>query len=80
LGVHATIIGLAFGLTTPAYALLPPNQFPVVATRPVDPVVHRNEPGVVTADEHGTNDHTSCEKSGGQGVDPHRIAAERLWK
>jgi NhaA family Na+:H+ antiporter len=24
-GVHATIIGVAFGLITPAFALLPPN-------------------------------------------------------
>jgi NhaA family Na+:H+ antiporter len=57
-GVHATIIGVAFGLITPAYALLPPNQFPAVATRLVDEVVHRNEDGVVTADEHESNDHT----------------------
>ncbi len=57
-GVHATIIGVAFGLITPAYALLPANQFPAVATRLVDEVVHRNEDGLVTADEHGANDHT----------------------
>jgi NhaA family Na+:H+ antiporter len=57
-GVHATIIGVAFGLITPAYALLPADQFPAVATRLVDEVVHRNEDGVVTADEHGSNDHT----------------------
>jgi NhaA family Na+:H+ antiporter len=57
-GVHATLIGVAFGLITPAYALLPPNQFPEVATRLVDEVVHRNVDGVVTADEHEENDHT----------------------
>jgi len=57
-GVHATLIGVAFGLITPAYALLPPDQFPAVATRLVDEVVHRNEDGLVTADEHGANDHT----------------------
>jgi NhaA family Na+:H+ antiporter len=57
-GVHATLIGVAFGLVTPAYALLPPNQFPAVATRLVDEVVHRNTDGLVTADEHEANDHT----------------------
>ena len=57
-GVHATIIGVAFGLITPAYALLPPDQFPAVATRLVDEVVHRNDDGLVTAYEHGENDHT----------------------
>ena len=57
-GVHATLIGVAFGLVTPAYALLPPDQFPAVATRLVDEVVHRNDDGTVTADEHEANDHT----------------------
>ena len=31
-GVHATIIGVAFGLITPAFALLPPNRYPEIAT------------------------------------------------
>ena len=57
-GVHATIIGVAFGLITPAFALLPPNLYPEVATRLVNEVVSRNEDGVVTADEHEENDHT----------------------
>jgi NhaA family Na+:H+ antiporter len=57
-GVHATLIGVAFGLITPAFALLPPNLYPDVATRLVQEVVHRNEDGVVTADEHEENDHT----------------------
>ena len=57
-GVHATIIGVAFGLITPAFALLPPNIYPEVATNLVNEVVDRNEDGVVTADEHEENDHT----------------------
>jgi NhaA family Na+:H+ antiporter len=57
-GVHATLIGVAFGLITPAFALLPPNLYPEAATRLVQEVVHRNEDGVVTADEHEDNDHT----------------------
>ncbi len=57
-GVHATLIGVAFGLIAPAYALLPPDKFPAVATRLVDEVVHRNADGVMTADEHEANDHT----------------------
>ncbi len=57
-GVHATIIGVAFGLITPAFALLPPNLYPDVATRLVNEVVDRNADGVVTADEHEANDHT----------------------
>ncbi|HSE10578.1 MAG TPA: Na+/H+ antiporter NhaA [Nocardioidaceae bacterium] len=57
-GVHATIIGVAFGLVTPAFALLPPNLYPPVATQLVSEVVSRNEDGVVTADEHEENDHT----------------------
>jgi NhaA family Na+:H+ antiporter len=57
-GVHATLIGVAFGLITPAYALLSPDKFPSVASRLVDEVVHRNIDGVVTADEHEANDHT----------------------
>jgi len=57
-GVHATIIGVAFGLITPAFAFLPPNVYPEVARNLVDEVVDRNEDGVVTADEHEANDHT----------------------
>lgn len=57
-GVHATIIGVAFGLITPAFALLPPDVYPQVATQLVNEVVVRNEDGVVTADEHEANDHT----------------------
>jgi NhaA family Na+:H+ antiporter len=57
-GVHATLIGVAFGLITPAYALLPPDHFPAVATGLVGDVVHRTSDGVVTADEHEANDHT----------------------
>jgi NhaA family Na+:H+ antiporter len=56
--VHATIIGVAFGLITPAYALLTPDRFPEVANELVEEVVVRNEDGVVTADEHEANDHT----------------------
>lgn len=57
-GVHATLIGVAFGLVTPALALLPANLYPEVATRLVEEVVDRNEDGVITADEHEANDHT----------------------
>jgi NhaA family Na+:H+ antiporter len=57
-GVHATIIGVAFGLITPAFALLPPNVYPEVATNLVKEVVSRNKDGVITADEHEENDHT----------------------
>jgi Na+:H+ antiporter, NhaA family len=57
-GVHATLIGVAFGLITPAFALLPANLYPEVATRLVGEVVDRNQDGVVTADEHEANDHT----------------------
>ena len=57
-GVHATIIGVAFGLITPAFAYLPPDKYPSVATRLVGDVVVRNADGVVTADEHEANDHT----------------------
>jgi NhaA family Na+:H+ antiporter len=56
--VHATIIGVAFGLITPAHALLSPTIYPEVATSLVSEVVSRNEDGVVTADEHESNDHT----------------------
>ena len=57
-GVHATIIGVAFGLITPSFAMLAPDRFPDVATRLVAEVVDRNADGVVTADEHEHNDHT----------------------
>ena len=57
-GVHPTIIGVAFGLVTPAYALLSPTVYPEAATALVHNVVSRNEDGVVTADEHESNDHT----------------------
>ncbi len=57
-GVHATLIGVAFGLATPAYALLSPTLYPQVARRLVDEVVSRNADGVVTADEYEENDHT----------------------
>lgn len=57
-GVHPTIIGVAFGLVTPAYALLSPTVYPEAATALVHDVVSRNEDGVVTADEHESNDHT----------------------
>src|SRR5680860_1463853 len=57
-GVHATIIGVAFGLITPAYALLSPKVYPDVATSLVAEVVTRNEDGTVSADEYEANDHT----------------------
>jgi NhaA family Na+:H+ antiporter len=57
-GVHATIIGVAFGLITPAFAYLSPDKYPTVAAQLVKEVVVRNEDGVVTADEHEANDHT----------------------
>ena len=57
-GVHATLIGVAFGLITPAYALLPPQRYPEVAGKLVTEVVQRTEDQVVTADEHEANDHT----------------------
>jgi NhaA family Na+:H+ antiporter len=57
-GVHATLIGVAFGLITPAYALLPAQRYPEVAHRLVDEVVETTEDNVVTADEHELNEHT----------------------
>ncbi len=57
-GVHATIIGVAFGLVTPAFAYLSPDKFPAIATNLVGEVVVRNADGVVTADEHEANDHS----------------------
>lgn len=57
-GVHATLIGVAFGLITPAYALLSPVHYPEYASRLVAEVVHRNEDAVVTAEEYELNDHT----------------------
>lgn len=60
-GVHATLIGVAFGLICPAFAYLPPNRYPQIAEELVHEVVIRNEDGVVTADEHEANDHTLAE-------------------
>jgi NhaA family Na+:H+ antiporter len=57
-GVHATLIGVAFGAITPAYAMLSPRLYPEVATALVREVVHRNDDGVVTAHEYEANDHT----------------------
>jgi Na+:H+ antiporter, NhaA family len=57
-GVHATLIGVAFGLITPAFAFLPPHLYPDVAGRLVAEVAQRNEDGIVTAGEHEANDHT----------------------
>ncbi|HEX6247731.1 MAG TPA: Na+/H+ antiporter NhaA, partial [Nocardioidaceae bacterium] len=57
-GVHATLIGVAFGLLTPARSLLPANLYPEVAANLIRQVVDRNEDGVITADEHEENDHT----------------------
>jgi NhaA family Na+:H+ antiporter len=57
-GVHATIIGVAFAMVTPAYALLSPKVYPDIATSLISEVVRRNEDGTVTADEHELNDHT----------------------
>lgn len=57
-GVHATIVGVAFGLITPAYAFLSPMVYPEVATSLVSEVVSRNDDGTVSMDEHEANDHT----------------------
>ena len=57
-GVHATLIGVAFGLITPAYALLSPVHYPDYASRLVAEVVSRNEDAVVTTEEYELNDHT----------------------
>ncbi len=57
-GVHATIAGVAFGLITPAYALLPARRYPEIARQLVDEVVERNEDGVVTSEEHELNEHS----------------------
>lgn len=57
-GVHATLIGVAFGLITPAFALLAPGRYPEVAGKLVHEVVERSGDDVVTADEHEANDHT----------------------
>jgi Na+:H+ antiporter, NhaA family len=57
-GVHATLIGVAFGLITPAFAFLPPHLYPEVANNLVDEVAKRNKDGIVTAGEHEANDHT----------------------
>jgi NhaA family Na+:H+ antiporter len=56
-GVHATIAGVIFGLLTPAYAWLPPKQFPRVAKRLVGDLARRNADGI-TLDEQEANDHT----------------------
>jgi NhaA family Na+:H+ antiporter len=57
-GVHATLIGVIFGVLTPAHALLPATQYPAVAGRLVDEVVDRNTDGVVSIDEQEANEHT----------------------
>lgn len=57
-GVHATLIGVAFGFLTPAYALLSPARYPEYASRLVADVVRRNDDDVVTAEEYELNDHT----------------------
>lgn len=57
-GVHATIIGVAFGLATPAYAMLSPTVYPEVASSLVQEVVSRNDDGEVSADDYEANDHT----------------------
>ena len=57
-GVHATLIGVAFGLITPAYALLPAQRYPEVAHRLIEEVVETTEDQVVTADELEVNEHT----------------------
>ncbi|HET7533883.1 MAG TPA: Na+/H+ antiporter NhaA [Nocardioidaceae bacterium] len=57
-GVHATLIGVAFGLVTPAFALLPAQKYPAVARGLIEEVVQTTEDEVVTADEHELNDHT----------------------
>ena len=56
-GVHATLMGVAFGLITPAYALLPATLYPDAANQLVDEVVENNADGAVTTDEHEENDH-----------------------
>jgi Na+:H+ antiporter, NhaA family len=57
-GVHATIAGVAMGFLTPAWSLLPPHQFPAVASRLVDEVSQRLGDKVLTHEElalnHGT--------------------------
>jgi NhaA family Na+:H+ antiporter len=57
-GVHATLIGVAFGLITPAFALLAPGRYPAIATRLVADVARRAADGMVDHDEHEANDHT----------------------
>lgn len=54
-GVHSTIAGVAFGLITPAYPLLRPQEFPAVARHLVDGLARRNVDGV-TVDEQELND------------------------
>ena len=54
-GVHATIAGVALGFLTPAWSLLPPQEYPAVATRLVDEVSARLGDGVLTHQEHGLN-------------------------
>src|SRR5680860_518078 len=54
-GVHSTIAGVAFGFLTPAWSLLPPQQYPGVANRLVGEVFERTGDGVLTHDEHALN-------------------------
>src|SRR5665647_1514357 len=54
-GVLATIAGVAMGFLTPAWSLLPPQEYPAVATRLVDEVSQRLGDGVLTHEEHALN-------------------------
>ena len=54
-GVHATLLGVAFGLITPAYALLPASLYLQAAIALVNEVAD-NCAGGMTADEHEEND------------------------
>lgn len=54
-GVHPTIIGVAFGLITPASAALSSDRYRLATNQLIDQLVHQGHEGAVADEEHERN-------------------------
>jgi NhaA family Na+:H+ antiporter len=57
-GVHATLVGVALGLLTPAWPLLSPRRFPTESRKLADRIERAYYDRVLTQAEFETNEHT----------------------
>jgi NhaA family Na+:H+ antiporter len=62
-GVHATLVGVALGLLTPAWPLWSPRRYPMQVRRLADRIDRAYHDKVLTYDEFVENEHTISEVS-----------------